>query len=81
MVYVEDYLLAHFTIILEPNYPEPGYTVRVPYLPGVVSYGKDKKEAVERAKEAVAGYIQTLQEAGQPVPEEVIEVELAKIEA
>jgi predicted RNase H-like HicB family nuclease len=72
--------MTQFTIILEPNYPEPGYTVRVPYLPGVISYGKDKKEAVERAKEAVAGYIQTLQQAGQPVPEEAVPVELEKIE-
>ncbi len=72
--------MARFTIVLEPNYPEQGYTVRVPYLPGVVSYGNDKKEAIERAKEAITGYIQTLQKAGQPVPEESVAVELEKIE-
>ena len=72
--------MTQFTIILEPNYPEPGYTVRVPYLPGVVSYGKDKKEALKKAREAVTGYIQTLRAAGQPVPEETVVVEMEKIE-
>ena len=72
--------MAGFTIVLEPNYPDEGYTVRVPYLPGVITYGADKKEAVERAKEAIRGYAQTLQEAGQPLPEEVVPVEIEKIE-
>jgi antitoxin HicB len=72
--------MPQFTLILEPNYPEPGYTVRVPYLTGVITYGKDKEEAVERAKEAVTGYVQALREAGQPVPEEAVAVEMERIE-
>jgi predicted RNase H-like HicB family nuclease len=72
--------MPKFTIILEPNFPEPGYTVRVPYLTGVITYGQDKKEAVARAREAVSGYIQALEKAGQPVPEEVVAVEMEKID-
>ena len=30
--------MAKYTIILEPNYPEEGYTVRVPALSGCIAY-------------------------------------------
>jgi len=60
-----------YTVILEPNYPEEGYTVRVPALPGCITYGRTKEEALERAKEAVEGFIEGLQKAGEPIPEEV----------
>jgi len=65
-----------YTIILEPNYPEEGYTVRVPALPGCITYGRNKEEAMERAKEAIEGFIEGLQKAGESVPEEVGRVEI-----
>jgi predicted RNase H-like HicB family nuclease len=65
-----------YTIILEPNHPEEGYTVRVPALPGCITYGRTKEEALERAKEAIEGFIEGLQKAGEPVPEEVTPVEM-----
>lgn len=60
-----------YTVILEPNYPEEGYTVRVPALPGCITYGRTKEETLERAKEAIEGFIEGLQKAGELVPEEV----------
>ncbi len=65
-----------YTIILEPNYPEEGYTVRVPTLPGCITYGRTKEEALKRAKEAIEGFIEGLQKAGEPIPEEVAPIEL-----
>jgi len=65
-----------YTVILEPNYPEEGYTVRVPALPGCITYGQTREEALERAREAVEGFIEGLQKAGEPVPEEVSRVEM-----
>jgi predicted RNase H-like HicB family nuclease len=65
-----------YTIILEPNYPEEGYTVRIPALPGCITYGRNKEEALERAKEAIEGFIEGLQKAGELVPEEVTPVEM-----
>jgi len=60
-----------YTVILEPNYHEAGYTVRVPALPGCITYGQTREEALERAREAVEGFIEGLQKAGELVPEEV----------
>jgi len=68
--------MARYTIVLEPNYPEEGYTVRVPFLPGCITYGRSREEALERAKEAIEGFIEGLQKAGEPVPEEITPIEL-----
>jgi predicted RNase H-like HicB family nuclease len=71
--------MAKYTVILEPNYPEEGYTVRVPALQGCITYGRTKKEALSRAREAVAGYLEGLEKAGEPIPEEVTPVEMETI--
>ena len=56
-------------------YPgEDGYwVVECPSLPGCISQGKTKEEAVANIKEAIQGYIETLKEDGLPVPEERFE--------
>jgi len=71
--------MAKYTIILEPNYPEKGYTVRVPALDGCITYGSTKQEALSRAKEAISGFIEGLEKAGEPIPEEVTPVEVETI--
>ena len=68
--------VAKYTIVLEPNYPEEGYTIRVPALPGCITYGRTRKEALTRAKEAIEGFIEGLEKAGEPVREEITPVEL-----
>ncbi|MCK5595601.1 type II toxin-antitoxin system HicB family antitoxin [bacterium] len=50
---------------------EDGYWVaECPSLPGCVSQGKTKEKAIENIKEAVEGYVVTLEEDGLQVPEE-----------
>lgn len=50
---------------------EDGYwVVECPSLPGCLSQGKSKQEALENIKEAIRGYIASLQQDGLPVPEE-----------
>ena len=72
-------MAKRYTIVLEPNYPEEGYTVRVPALLGCITYGRTKEEALERAKEAIEGFIEGLEKAGEPVPEEVTPAELETV--
>ena len=71
--------MARYTVILEPNYPEEGYKVRVPDLPGCITYGRTREEALERAKEAIEGFIEGLQKAGKPIPEKVTPAELEAV--
>ncbi len=62
--------MRRYTIILEPDPEEGGYTVVVPALPGCVTQGETVEQCIERAKEAIAGYIESLEAHGEPVPEE-----------
>ncbi|MEX0785623.1 MAG: type II toxin-antitoxin system HicB family antitoxin [Dehalococcoidia bacterium] len=68
-----------YTIVLEPDEEGRGYTVRVPALPGCVTEGRTRVEAIENAREAIAGFIEALRKAGEPVPEETAPVELATV--
>ena len=58
-----------YRVILEPN-ESGGYTITVPLLPGCISEGDTKKEALANIKEAIELYIESLQEDGEPIPTE-----------
>ena len=49
---------------------EGGYTVIVPALAGCVTFGETVEEAIEMAREAIEGYIETLMELGRDVTTE-----------
>jgi predicted RNase H-like HicB family nuclease len=54
---------------------EDGYWVAdCPSLPGCISQGKTKEEAVQNIKEAISGYVAALSEDGLRVPEENFDV-------
>jgi predicted RNase H-like HicB family nuclease len=57
-------------------YPgEDGYWVaECPSLPGCISQGKTKEEAIANIREAIRGYIVALEEDNLPVPEERFEI-------
>ena len=57
-------------------YPgEDGYWVaECPTLPGCISQGKTKEDAVRNIREAIEGYVAVLEEDGLPVPVERFEL-------
>ena len=56
-------------VVLYPG--EDGYWVaECPSLQGCISQGGTKQEAIANIREAIEGYILSLQEDGLPVPEE-----------
>jgi predicted RNase H-like HicB family nuclease len=54
------------------------YVAEVPALPGCISQGQTREEAVENVREAIAAYLESLEAHGDPMPppitEEVVEV-------
>ena len=62
--------MRKYTIILDPDPKEGTYTVTVPALPGCITQGHTVAECIERAQEAIAGYIEALEASGETVPEE-----------
>ncbi len=64
-------------------YPgEDGYwIVECPSLPGCISQGITKEEALENITDAITLYIETLQDRGLPVPEDTLQRELYQVAA
>ncbi len=59
-------------IIIYPG--EDGFwVVECPSLPGCISQGKTKEEAIANIREAITGYIAALEEDNLPVPDENFE--------
>jgi antitoxin HicB len=56
-----------FTVVLEPE-DEGGFTVRVPALPEIVTYGKDEQEALEMAQDAIRLVLEDMAARGEPIP-------------
>ena len=50
------------------------WVAECPSLPGCISQGKTREEAVRNIREAIEGYIVALEEDGLPVPEERFEL-------
>lgn len=54
------------------------FVVEVPALPGCISQGATRLEAIENVKEAIELYLESLEAHGEPIPpsinEEIVEV-------
>jgi len=66
--------MVTYKVVLEYN--EGYYTATVPALSGCITQGRTKEETLEHAKEAIQGYLESLQKDGLAILEDV---ELAEI--
>lgn len=58
---------VQYTVIIEPAYDDT-FSVYVPDLPGGVSTGQSREEAIESIREAIQGHVQTQRDLGENVP-------------
>lgn len=65
-----------FIVVLEPD--EDGYiAAECPSLPGCLSQGKTRDEALANIREAISGYLASLRQHGEPLPStEITEIEV-----
>jgi predicted RNase H-like HicB family nuclease len=73
----EEELRMKYRVLIEQD--EDGvYVAEVPSLPGCISQGQTRSEALENIKEAIAGYLESLEANNEPIPppisEEIVEV-------
>ncbi len=59
-------------VVLEPS-EDGGFTVYVPSLPGCVSEGDTKAEALENIKEAIELYL-------EPIDDDMVQYQSSKVE-
>lgn len=72
-----------FRVVIEQD--EDGkFVASCPTLPGCVSDGDTRDEAVANMKDAMEGYLASVLKSGDPIPtpvsEEIVEVNLGRIE-
>jgi predicted RNase H-like HicB family nuclease len=69
-----------YTVLLEPE-EDGGFVASVPALPGCISQGDTREDALANIREAIALYVEDCREAGDPVPtesgKEFVEIEAA----
>jgi predicted RNase H-like HicB family nuclease len=58
-----------FTVVLEKE-EDGGFVASVPALPGCVSQGDTRAEAMKNVREAIEIYLDDCREAGEPIPTE-----------
>lgn len=66
-----------YRIMLEQD-EDGAFIAECPSLPGCVSQGKTRKEAVKNITDAIKGYLESLRKHNEPIPpsieEEMVEV-------
>lgn len=66
-----------YRVLIEQD-EDGAFVAEVPALPGCISQGFTREQAIENVKEAIAGYLESLEAHNEPVPptiiEEVVEV-------
>lgn len=65
-------------VFLYPD--EDGYIIaEVPSLPGCISQGETRQEALQNIQEAITLHLEVLQERGELIPEDNIEITSVKL--
>jgi antitoxin HicB len=70
-----------FTVVLEPNDPDPGFTATVPALPGCLSVGATIDGALVNVRDAIELWISMARKKGEAVPEDYTVVSKVQVAA
>jgi predicted RNase H-like HicB family nuclease len=63
-----------FRVVIEPD--EDGvFVAEVPSLPGCLSQGRSRNEAIQNIKEAIEAYLESLKIHSEPIPPPISERE------
>ncbi len=60
---------AHYELVIYWDQTDKIFVVEVPELPGCMTHGATRTEAVQNAEEAIALWVQTAQEDGLTIPQ------------
>lgn len=56
-----------------------GYIISAPALPGCVTQGENRQEALVMIKDTIEAYIASLKKHGEPIPKDAAEVEKVSV--
>jgi len=69
-----------YSVLLQPDPDEGGFTVTVPELPGIVTQGESFEEALAMARDAIALHVEGLAADGLEVPIERVAPIIAQVQ-
>jgi predicted RNase H-like HicB family nuclease len=61
--------MPHYEIIIYWSDEDRAFVAEVPELPGCAAHGQDAHAALNEAQEAIALWLETAREFGDPIPE------------
>ncbi len=64
-------IIHTYTVLFSPDEESGGFVVEVPALPGCVTEGDTLAEAKKHAHEAIKLYLETLEDRGLSIPEDI----------
>ena len=71
--------MARYRVLIEQD-EDSAFVAECPSLPGCVSQGRTRDEALANIKDAIAGYLESLRKHNEPIPpsiwEETVEVSI-----
>jgi len=66
-----------FRVIIQQD-EDGAFVAECPSLPGCISQGKTREEALKNVKDAIMGYLESLKKHNEPIPppidEEIVEI-------
>lgn len=68
-----------YLVVVEKG--EKGYGAWVPDLPGCVAAAANRRETLKLIREAIALHLDSLREAGEPIPPPVSRSEIVRVRA
>lgn len=67
-----------YTTVFEPL-PEGGFSVLVPAIQEIRTYGETLDEARDMARDAIRCYLESAIETGEPIPDDLAEVTTERV--
>ena len=68
-------------VILHPDHEDGGWVAEVPSLPGCISEGETRDEALANARDAIEAWIDAAKSLNREIPDETADVEICLVEA
>jgi predicted RNase H-like HicB family nuclease len=62
--------------ILFPDHEDGGWVAEVPSLPGCISQGETREEAIQNIRDAIETWIEGAKQVGMSIPEDALEVQV-----
>jgi antitoxin HicB len=63
-------------VILYPDHDDGGWVAEVPSLPGCISQGDTREEALDNVRDAIATWIDGAKQTGMDVPDDSLELQV-----